>query len=159
MRRFLLALLVLTLMMFSAPMVAACAPEPITANTPTGISGCEVWGEGIGSHYGPGGGVAMNFCTWERRHSLGCGFATITSLDTGLSGTFPIVDFCDCYTGTANQRVVDMQFGVLAALGLSTSKGLYAVNVQPSSGQVAPAQVAPAPVEIVLPDTAMEKED
>lgn len=133
----------------------ACGPEPITVNTPTGISGCEVWGEGIGSHYGPGNGVAMNFCTWERRHNEGCGLVTITSMESGRSATVPVVDFCDCYTGTGDQRVVDMQYGVLAALGLDRSQGLYRVNVEPTN--YAPERVAAsAPVvPIALPDTAV----
>lgn len=42
-----------------------CYEVPITINTPTGIAGCEEWGSGIASHYGPGSGVAMNFCTWS----------------------------------------------------------------------------------------------
>jgi hypothetical protein len=118
----------------------ACESTPITANTPTGVAGCERWGEGIASHYGPGDGVAMNFCTWERRHSSGCGSVTITSVQTGAVVTAPIIDFCDCYTGTADERIVDLQYGVVAALGLNPEAGLYDVIVEPVS---------------LLPDTAM----
>lgn len=125
---------------------AACEPEPITVNTPTGIAGCEVWGEGVASHYGPGSGAAMNFCTWELRHSTGCGSATVTSVDTGITVVVPIVDFCDCYTGTPNQRVIDLQHDVVAALGLELSAGLYDVIVWPS-GQ--------GPAAPTLPDTAI----
>lgn len=109
--------------------VVGCRPEPIGPNTPTGIAGCEVFGRGIASHYGPGLGVAMNFCTWERRYETGCGSVRIRSLDTGLSVVAAVVDFCDCYTGTANERIVDLQWGLLDLLGLHHSRGLYQVEV------------------------------
>lgn len=120
-----------------------CEPEPVTPSTPTGIAGCEVFGSGIASHYGPGGGVAMNFCTWERRHSTGCGSVTIRAA-TGLTATVPVVDFCDCYTGTADERVVDLQYAVLAQLGLDPARGLYPVQVW-REGESA----------MTLPDTSM----
>lgn len=143
--------LVLILFSCSTPSRAydGCYAIPVTTNTPTAIAGCEVWGEGKGSHYGPGDGVAMNFCTWERRNNEGCGLVTITSLDTNRSVTVPVIDFCDCYTGTVDQRVVDMQHGVVAALGLNLARGLYPVVVEP----VGPTEHAqPA----MLPDTATE---
>lgn len=114
--------------------IAACEPEPITPNTPTGIAGCEIFGEGIASHYGPGDGVAMNFCTWELRHDIGCGFVEITSLDTGIMVRVPVIDFCDCYVGTQNQRIVDLQYGVVERLGLDIGRGLYNVRVSRISG-------------------------
>lgn len=147
--------------------VAACEPEPITANTPTGIAGCERWGDGVASHYGPGHGVAMNFCTWEVRHSVGCGSVVVQSHDTGLTVTVPVVDFCDCYTGTADERIVDLQYGVVAALGLDQSRGLYPVTVWRSEAVVesasieggSPGETVAPPVEPtpppVLPDTAV----
>jgi len=49
--------------------------------------------------------------------------------------------FCDCYTGTRDQRLVDLDPVTLAALGLDPSKGLYPVRVTPVGG--------------ALPDTAM----
>ena len=125
-----------------------CRPEPVTPNTPTGIAGCERAGEGIASHYGPGDGVAMNFCTWQRRHSIGCGFVTITAVDTGLTVTVPVVDYCDCFTGTADERIVDLQYGVVAALGLDVGRGLYPVVVTHQF----PATPAPF---VLLPDTAV----
>jgi hypothetical protein len=108
----------------------ACESTPITPNTPTGIAGCYREGDGIASHYGPGNGVAMNYCTWALRDNSGCGSVTITSLDTGRSVTVPVIDFCDCYTGTANERLVDLQYDVVTALGLDLSAGLYRVNVR-----------------------------
>lgn len=128
---------------------AACRSEPITVNTPTGIAGCEVWGEGTASHYGPGTGVAMNFCTWGLRHEQGCGQVTVTSLDTGISITVPVVDFCDCYTGTPRQRIVDLQYGVVAALGLDLSRGLYPVRVERFEQEIGAPGTS-------LPDTAMQ---
>ena len=123
----------------------ACGPTPVGPNTPTGIAGCERWGEGIASHYGPGDGVAMNFCTWERRHAQGCGYVRVRSNDTGRTVRVPVVDYCDCYAGTTSERIVDLQWGVVAALGLDRSRGLYPVVVEPANQ---------APV-VVLPDTAM----
>jgi len=146
--RFLIAL-VLACLLFavvaaldSTVVKANCEPEPVTATTPTGIAGCFRWGEGIASHYGPGDGVAMNYCTWERRHSIGCGSVSVTSLETGKTVIAPVVDFCDCYTGTRRERIVDLQYGVVTALGLSLSQGLYPVRVRPVT-------------EGLLPDTAI----
>lgn len=73
----------------------------------------------------------MNFCTWERRHSTGCGHVKVTSVDTGLVAVVPVVDFGDLYTGTPDERMVDLQYDVLALLGLDPARGLYAVTVQP----------------------------
>lgn len=108
-----------------------CRTEPITFNTPTGIAGCIRWGEGIASHYGPGNGVAMNFCTWTLRHTYGCGSVMITSLETGITVTAPVIDFGDLYTGTPDERIVDLQWGVVDALGLDINRGLYPVEVWP----------------------------
>lgn len=127
-------LVALLLIGIPAHVNAGCEPEPITPSTPTGIAGCLIFGEGIGSHYGPGDGVAMNFCTWELRHEQGCGVVTITSVQTGLSVTAPVIDFGDLYTGTPDERIIDMQFGVVEALGLDLSVGLYEVIVWPAAG-------------------------
>jgi hypothetical protein len=110
-----------------------CRPEPVTSNTPTGIAGCEKWGSGIASHYGPGSGVAMNFCTWTYRIKHGCGAVRITSAQTGITVTAPVVDFCDCYFTTKDERIIDLQWGVLGALGLDQSQGLYKVEVWPTA--------------------------
>jgi len=146
--------LLYTLLAFMQPAEteAVCEAEPITANTPTGIAGCEVWGEGTASHYGAGDGVAMNFCTWKLRHRSGCGEVQITSLQTGITVIRPVIDFCDCYTGTADQRIVDLQWGVVDALGLARSQGLYPVRVVRVSGAVGPIATPPPRM---LPNTAM----
>ena len=91
----------------------------------------------------------MNFCTWERRHSTGCGSVKVTSVDTGLVAVVPVVDFGDLYTGTADERIVDLQYDVVAALGLNLADGLYAVTVEP----VREGLVEPVPP--MLPDTAV----
>jgi len=119
-----------------------CYSVPVTANTPTGIAGCVRWGQGIASHFGPGNGVAMNFCTWVVRHNAGCGSASITSVDTGRTVVVPVVDFCDCYTGTPSERIVDLQYGVVTALGLPLSQGLYPVVVEPAGVQQVPQETS-----------------
>lgn len=150
---------------FASMTAASCRPEPVTPSTPTGIAGCEVWGAGTASHYAPGDGVAMNFCTWGLRHSDGCGSVEVTSVDTGLTVTAPVVDFCDCYTGTADQRIVDLQYGVVAQLGLDLSRGLYPVVVEPAGrSSRGTAALSPAPQEqqigeplVGMPDTAIAR--
>lgn len=151
-----------------------CYSEPITPNTPTGIAGCEVFGIGIASHYAPGNGVAMNFCTWVRRHEGGgCGFVSIAAHDTGLSVVAPVIDFCDCYTGTSNQRTVDLQYTVVDLLGLSLDQGLYPVTVEKINGVQVPQETLGAQASTsrgsintptkdetyTLPDTAYGEED
>ena len=111
--------------------LTGCYPIPITPDSPTGIAGCVRWGAGIASTYGPGRGVAMNFCTWARRHSTGCGSVSITSQDTGRTVTAAVIDFGDLYTGTPNERIIDLQYGVVEALGLDLSLGLWPVIVEP----------------------------
>lgn len=125
-----IALALMVVGMARALSYEGCEPEPITPNTPTGIAGCFVWGEGTASHYAPGWGVAMNFCTWSLRTKVGCGSVLVTSVETGLEVVVPVVDFCDCYTGTADQRIVDLKYDVVAALGLDLSAGLYPVRVE-----------------------------
>ena len=87
---------------------------------------------GWASEYGPGNGVAMHFCTWTVRHAQGCGTVTITSVQTGKSVTVPVVDFCYCLVpGTSHPyRIVDLQFDVVAALGLNVADGLFPVSVK-----------------------------
>ena len=138
-----------------------CEPEPITPNTPTGIAGCEVWGDGIASHYGPGTGVAMNWCTWEVHagHTRPCGWVTIQSHQTGITVTVPVVDFCDCWLGDndpGNDRIVDLQYGVVDALGLNWEAGLYEVTVwREQVGPVATPQPGSGGSSTALPDTAV----
>lgn len=136
------ALLVVLSAYAPAPVSAECYGVGVTANTPTGIAGCERWGAGTASHYGPGSGVAMNFCTWVLRHSSGCGSVTITSTQTGRAVTAPVIDFCDCYTGTSRERIIDLEYGVVQALGLSLNRGLYPVTVY--SANQAPKTQPPA---------------
>lgn len=101
---------------------------------------------GIASHYGPGFGAAMPFCTWTYRHAHGCGSMLVTSLDTGRSAVVPIIDYCQCYVGTPNERIIDLQWDVVTALGLDLSRGLYRVTIEPTTGTV------------VIPNSSMLRE-
>jgi len=113
----------------SGDLGTGCTSIPVSGNTPTGIAGCSRWGQGIASYYGPGIGVAMNFCTWSYRHKHGCGWVMVKSLSTRLQARVPVVDFCDCYTGTPDERIIDLQYDVVQLLGLNMSKGLYEVEI------------------------------
>jgi len=104
---------------------------------------------GIGSHYGPGNGVATPWCTWVRRHRVGCGQLAIRSHDTGRVVVAPVIDWCQCYRGTDDARIVDMEYGVVAALGLDLADGLYSVTIWRVRGG--------GLVSVPLPDTAMAR--
>ena len=53
---------------------------------------------------------------------------------------------------SSRERIVDLQYGVVAALGLPMSQGLYPVTVQPATGSSAPPATTAWPT---LPDTAL----
>lgn len=93
---------------------------------------------GTASWFGPGNGVAAQWCTWTLRHTKGCGIARITSLETGITVEAPVIDWCQCYRGTPQERIIDLQWGVVAALGLPKSQGLYPVRVEWLAGQALP---------------------
>jgi len=88
--------------------------------------------EGWASEYGPGNGVAMTFCTWTLRHSEGCGWVRIQSLDTGVTVVVQVIDYCYCLVPDSPHphRVVDLEYGVVKALGLDPSLGMYEVSVE-----------------------------
>lgn len=102
--------------------------------------------EGIASWYGPGGGVATQWCSWTYRHEHGCGFLAIQSHQTGRTVVAPVIDWCQCYRGTSRERIVDLQLDVVAALGLKKSQGLYPVTTWPVDG---------AGGQVSLPNTAL----
>lgn len=96
---------------------------------------------GTASWYSEGTGVATQWCTWTLRHSQGCGFLAIQSDQTGLVAYAPVVDWCQCYRGTPQERIVDLQLGVVAALGLDPVQGLFPVTtwrVDADTGQTIP---------------------
>ncbi len=121
---------------------------PVPPHEPTGIKGCTLDGptDGIASTY-PGEVAAANWCVWPWTD---CGSATVQSHVTGLTITVPVAMYCDCYTGTADERLIDLTPEQVGALGLDVRDGLFAVTVTP----IEVADEVAAPV-VRLPDTAV----
>lgn len=111
------------------------------------------FGVGIASRY-DGQWAAMNFCSWEVRHRMGCGFVRITSLDTHRSVIAKVGEWCHCYVEAPGPngetaRLIDLTRALVASLGLDWDRGLYRVRVE-----LVPALATATGG--VLPDTAME---
>lgn len=132
--------------------VAACGPTPITEHTPSGVAGCELYGEGTASMWA-GPGVARNDCVypWDD-----CTPIRITVLATGAWVEVRPTMFCDCWFGGDGPngetiRIVDLDPATVAALGLDPAQGLWDVRVEPAGGVVRKGASAHT-----LPDTAMQ---
>lgn len=127
--------------------MAECRPYPITWYSPTGIVGCEVYGIGTASWYS-GDSVARNDCEYPW---TSCTPIRIRSLDTGREVVVVPRMYCDCFSGTSRQRIVDLDPATLKALGLweMRDRGLFEVVVSPASSST------PTSSSLSLPDTAL----
>jgi hypothetical protein len=107
-----------------------CEPIPVTWWSPTGVAGCVVYGEGTASMWG-GPGAARNDCVYPWAD---CQTIAIQSLQTGLVIVVTPTMYGDLYLGDddpANDRIVDLDPGMVAALGLDAAAGLWPVSVWP----------------------------
>lgn len=86
----------------------------------------------------------MPFCTWTLRYTQGCGSVRILA-ENGREATVPVIDYCQCYVGTPQERVIDLQPGTLELLGLDPNQGLYRVTVWTDAASAPP---------ITIPNTA-----
>ncbi len=132
---------------------------PVPPHEPTGIKNCVIYGEGIASRY-DGPSVARNDCVWPWD---ACTPIQITSIETGRSIIVTPQMYGDLYTGTADERIVDLNRQAVEELGLRWEDGLYPVSVAPitavappidKSGEGGLGTVSFLPR--LLPDTAME---
>lgn len=152
-----------------------CEPIAVTWYSPSGIAGCTLDGPtaGTASWYG-GDQAAANWCTWPWTD---CGSVRVVSHATGVAITVAVAMFGDLYTGTPDERLLDLTHGQVLALGLDPADGTFAVTVTPVdaatgieqvgsprlvdefAGGSAPAEDADPAVGVgpptVLPDTAL----
>lgn len=141
-RRFLIHAAVILLLLLTMALTGraqaadGCKRIEVGPDTPTGIAGCQRLGAGIASHW-QGPGAAVNSCTYPWND---CPTLRVKSLQTGLEIIVTPTMFCDCYTGTADERLIDLDPLMVAALGLDLEQGLYPVRVSLYDG---------------LPDTAL----
>lgn len=139
----LLALTVLVILLaHPANAAAACRTAAVTPNTPSGVVGCVVYGEGVASMWS-GPGAARNDCVypWDD-----CQPVSVRSLQTGLVIVVQPTMFCDCYV-TTDPRIIDLDPAMVSALGLDPAEGLWPVRVEP---------VSKDGPRFGLPDTAMQ---
>jgi hypothetical protein len=145
---------VLALAAAVSPVLAGdCEPEPASAWAPAGYVCPPQWGDGWASSWS-GPGAATNWCTHALRDSTGCGLVRVQSHATGLVILIEPSEWCMCWVSVTGpngetERLIDLDPGMVAALGLDPAAGLWPVSVWPvdtRSGQ------------LLLPDTAIEGE-
>jgi len=89
--------------------------------------------EGIGSNY-PGTAGWMGEATVALPGDLGGGYTGevngVVTVCADRCATFPVVDWCQCYWGTADQRVVDLSHAAWAVISdAPLAEGLIEVRV------------------------------
>jgi hypothetical protein len=100
--------------------------------------------------------VARNDCLYPWTD---CTPIRVTSLVTGRSIVVQPSMFCDCYTRTPDQRLVDLDPRSVALLGLDWDQGLYRVTVRPARGERGVSEaMSPATTHgPVLPNTSVRQ--